>query len=68
MKQNKTSGTERSQMAFLQIKREIISGEREPGSVFDEKEFAEQMGVSRTPVHEAVLRSVAGIFPEAEKG
>lgn len=46
---------DRSEQAFLQLKREIISGQRGPGSVFDEKKFAEQMNISRTPVHEAVM-------------
>lgn len=38
------------------LKKEIIMGQRKPGSVFEEKKFAEQMGVSRTPVREAVLQ------------
>ncbi len=38
------------------LKEEIISGKRRPGEVFEEKAFAGQHGVSRTPVREAVLQ------------
>lgn len=38
------------------LKGEIISGKRRPGEVFEEKVFAGQLGVSRTPVREAVLQ------------
>ncbi len=36
------------------LKGEIISGKRKPGEIFEEKVFAGQLGVSRTPVREAV--------------
>lgn len=38
------------------IKKEIILGNLEPGSVFDEIKIAETLKVSRTPVREAVLK------------
>ncbi len=38
------------------IKKEIILGNLEPGSVFDEIKIAEALKVSRTPVREAVLK------------
>ncbi|MDO5350726.1 MAG: GntR family transcriptional regulator [Lachnospiraceae bacterium] len=42
--------------AYQRLKKEIISGKRLPGEIFNEKSFAEQLGISRTPVREAVLR------------
>ncbi|MDO5416922.1 MAG: GntR family transcriptional regulator [Lachnospiraceae bacterium] len=42
--------------AYETLKWEIVTGQRRPGSVFEEKVFAEQIGVSRTPVREAVIR------------
>lgn len=47
---------ENSETVYERIKREIINGERQPGDVFNEKEFASDLGISRTPVREAVLR------------
>jgi DNA-binding GntR family transcriptional regulator len=38
------------------LKKEIVLGKRKPGEVFGEKEFAQQMKISRTPVHEAVMQ------------
>jgi len=48
--------TDSGDAAYLTLKREIITGRRKPGEVFREKDFAAAQGVSRTPVHEAVLR------------
>lgn len=42
--------------AYAILKEEIISGKRRPGEIFEEKVFAAQLGVSRTPVREAVLQ------------
>lgn len=42
--------------AYELLKSEIVSGKRKPGEIFEEKRFAAQLGVSRTPVREAVLR------------
>ena len=41
--------------AYELLKSEIVSGKRKPGEIFEEKRFAAQLGVSRTPVREAVL-------------
>lgn len=40
----------------LALEREILSGERRPGSAIDEKALAQQFDTSRTPVREALLR------------
>ena len=45
-----------SATAYELLKSEIVSGKRKPGEVFEEKQFAAQLGVSRTPVREAVLQ------------
>lgn len=39
----------------LALEREILSGERRPGSAIDEKALAQQFDTSRTPVREALL-------------
>ncbi len=38
------------------IKKEIITGNLKPGSIFDESKITESLNCSRTPVREAVLR------------
>lgn len=38
------------------IKKEIITGKYKEGSIFDEQAVCRQLGVSRTPVREAVLK------------
>ena len=38
------------------IKEEILLGKLKPGSLFNEKEYAERLGTSRTPIREAVLK------------
>ncbi|MDO5408418.1 MAG: GntR family transcriptional regulator [Eubacteriales bacterium] len=48
--------SDRACSAYEVLKWEIVTGQRKPGAVFDEKAFAEQIGVSRTPVREAVIR------------
>lgn len=42
--------------AYEQIKAAIIRGSLAPGSRISEPELAKQLGVSRTPVHQAVVR------------
>ncbi|MGQ9584402.1 MAG: GntR family transcriptional regulator [Anaerolineae bacterium] len=39
---------------YTRIKREILCGEIEPGSLLSESKLAERFGVSRTPVREAL--------------
>lgn len=41
---------------YQKLKEDIIKGKYEPGSVFVEKDYANELNVSRTPVREAVLR------------
>ncbi len=41
---------------YSYIKNEIITGRLAPGSIFNEGEIASSLGLSRTPVREAVLR------------
>lgn len=44
--------------AYEKLKQDIVSGKLAPGTVFNEKEYAAGLGVSRTPVHEAVWQLV----------
>lgn len=43
-----------SQRAYQHIQREIVSGQLAPGSVVSETLLAKQLGISRTPVGEAI--------------
>lgn len=45
-----------SEMVYASIKRKVITGELLPGSVLMERVLAEEYGVSRTPVREALKR------------
>ena len=45
-----------SQRAYQHIQREIVSGQLEPGSVISETLLAKQLGISRTPVGEAIRK------------
>lgn len=44
------------QQAYQHIQRKIIAGEMSPGHVLSENELAREIGISRTPVREAILR------------
>jgi DNA-binding GntR family transcriptional regulator len=48
--------------AFQRIKAAIINGELEPGKLYSEPNMARVLGISRTPVHEAVLDLVSRGF------
>ena len=50
--------TSLADQVFDRLEKGIILGEYEQGSVITEKEFAEKLGVSRTPVREALNRLV----------
>lgn len=50
-----TKKNERKEDAYNLLKREIVNGERKPGDSIDEKEVAARLGISRTPVREAIL-------------
>lgn len=51
------------------VKQQIINWELEPDTKISEKEFADKLGVSRTPVREAFLKlaqeELLGIFPQS---
>lgn len=48
--------TTRSEQVYEAIKTKIISNEFEPGGLLQERNLAEMLHVSRTPVREAVIR------------
>ncbi|SRR5690554_4165395 len=54
--------------ALRMLKQNVISLDLEPGSLLSEKELAEQMGISRTPVREALIElsrvGIVTIFPQ----
>ena len=53
----RTPGTpSASERAYAHVKRGILDGTREGGQFFTEGEVADAVGVSRTPVREALLR------------
>ena len=56
-----------SQQAYEEIKRKIITLELDPGSVLDEAELQEELGLGRTPIREALkrlaLESLVSIVP-----
>lgn len=53
-----------SETAYRYLKQRIIEGELSPGAAVDEREIAEILGTSRTPVHESVRRLEAEGFLE----
>jgi DNA-binding GntR family transcriptional regulator len=54
-----TANTSTSERAYRETKSRILSGEMRGGQLLSEVEVASQLGVSRTPVHEAFLRLAA---------
>lgn len=42
--------------AYDELKKDIILGTLKPGEVFNEKEYAAKLNVSRTPIREAILK------------
>lgn len=53
--------------AYKKLVRKVVTGELQPGAVLQERELAEQLGLGRTPVREAVQRlayeNILTIFP-----
>ena len=45
-----------TQIVHLRLRQEIVSMQRLPGEPISEKEIAQECGVSRTPIREALLR------------
>lgn len=55
--------------AFERIKAMILDGTLEPGTVLREKKFADRLGVSRTPVREAIGQLISeGLATRSESG
>jgi DNA-binding GntR family transcriptional regulator len=58
-----------SSSIYRQLRSEIVSMARRPGEPISEKDIAQQYGVSRTPVREALLRladeELVDIFPQS---
>ena len=50
------SGGSSSELAYDELRRAILSGELEPGAALVELELCDRLGVSRTPVREALGR------------
>lgn len=53
---DRTSGGSTSEQVYLALREAIVSAELEPGLKLSENELAGELGVSRTPVREAVAR------------
>src|SRR5687767_2401156 len=49
-------------LAYKQIRSLLLRGQMDPDSVYSANQFAETLGVSRTPVREALLQLVAEGF------
>lgn len=45
-----------SELVREEIKNQLVNGELKPGSPINEKEFAAELGVSRSPLREALIR------------
>jgi DNA-binding GntR family transcriptional regulator len=54
--QNKIQRTFVRQEAYVKLRNWILDGTLAPGEQLRDKELAKQLGVSRTPVREALLR------------
>lgn len=67
--QGKRSGETAREYAYRMIREQVISLELKPGEAFNDMEFAAKIGVSRTPVREAVIQlseesRIIEIFPQ----
>jgi DNA-binding GntR family transcriptional regulator len=49
---------ERSDFAYAQLRAAILDGQLRPGERLVEGEIAQKLNISRTPVHEAILRLI----------
>jgi DNA-binding GntR family transcriptional regulator len=62
-------GETAASMIYLELRQQIASLDRKPGEPISEKEIAQDFGVSRTPVREALLRladdGLVEIFPQS---
>jgi DNA-binding GntR family transcriptional regulator len=57
-----------SDSAYARLRSEILSWQLEPGSVLAEVELSSRLGISRTPVREALARLVADGLAEPQGG
>ncbi|MCU1480273.1 MAG: hypothetical protein JWQ19_1059 [Subtercola sp.] len=57
-----------SDSAYEQLRGEIVSWQLEPGTVLAEVELSSRLGISRTPVREALARLVADGLAEPQGG
>ena len=57
-----------SERAYRALRRDILNWELAPGTALAEVELSERLGVSRTPVREAVARLVADGLATAQRG
>lgn len=55
-KEETPSVTSRADLVYLRLEEEIVSGQLSPGEVLTEIRLSERLGVSRTPVREAIRR------------
>lgn len=67
--QERKTGETAAEYAYRLLREQIISLKLEPGAPFSDTEFAKQIGLSRTPVREAVLQlaresRIIKIFPQ----
>ncbi|WP_408887320.1 GntR family transcriptional regulator [Komagataeibacter nataicola] len=53
------SGSREGDRVYSMLRKQILAVDLEPGSVLDEARIVQDMGTSRTPVREAVIRLVS---------
>lgn len=63
-----TKGMRASERAYEALRRDILNWDLPPGSVLAEVELSERLGVSRTPVREAVAKLIADGLADAQRG
>lgn len=63
-----TEGMRASERAYEALRRDILNWDLPPGSVLAEVELSERLGVSRTPVREAVAKLVADGLADTQRG
>lgn len=63
-----TSGVRASDVAYESLRQDIVEWRLSPGDILAEVELSEHLGVSRTPVREAIARLVADGLAVAQRG
>ena len=65
----KTARTRKADAIVATIEARILNGDYRPGTCLDERSLADEFGVSRTPIREALLRLIAnGLTSENGRG